>query len=209
MHPYPDPIDFLAALASGEPTPGGGSAAALAGALGAALAAMVARLTLGRKRYADVEAQMQALIPQAEQLRSRLTQLIDEDAAAFDQVRAAYRLPKETAEQQTARQAAIQIALQAASRTPLETLAACLETLRLLEQVAAAGNASAVTDAAVGGLLAQAGLQSAALNVRVNLAGIDDPLFVAASQQSVAAALQEADTLQRRISASVEERMQS
>ena len=208
MQSSPDPLDFLAALASGEPTPGGGSAAALAGALGAALAAMVARLTVGRKRYGDVQAPMQALIPQAEQLRSRLTQLVDEDAAAFDEVRAAYQLPKETAEQQASRNAAIQAALQTASRTPLETLAACLDTLRLLEQVATLGNLNAVTDAAVGGLLAWAGLQGAALNVRVNLTGIDDPDFVAASQQNVAAGLQEGEALHRRIISSAEQRSQ-
>ncbi len=87
---------FLDDLASGEPTPGGGSAAALAGALGAALAAMVANLTVGRKRYVDVDAQMQAVLGEAESLRGRLTALVAEDAQAYDQVRAAYRLPKET-----------------------------------------------------------------------------------------------------------------
>ena len=126
---------FISSLASGEPTPGGGSAAALAGALGAALAAMVGRLTAGRPKYATVDEQMQSAIIEADALRSRLLALVDEDAAAYDQVRAAYRLPKETIEQQATRAAAIQQALQGASRTPLATVEACLAVLRLAEQV--------------------------------------------------------------------------
>ncbi len=150
---------FISSLASGEPTPGGGSAAALAGALGAALAAMVGRLTAGRPKYATVDEQMQSAIVEADALRSRLLALVDEDAAAYDQVRAAYRLPKETVEQQTTRAAAIQQALQGASRTPLATVEACLAVLRLAEQVVRSGNPNAATDGTVGALLAHAGLR--------------------------------------------------
>jgi methenyltetrahydrofolate cyclohydrolase len=190
---------FIASLASGEPTPGGGSAAALAGALGAALAAMVGRLTAGRPKYATVNDQMQSAIVEADRLRGRLLALVDEDAAAYDQVRAAYRLPKETVEQQAARAAAIQQALQGASRTPLATVEACLAVLRLAERVVVSGNPNAATDGAVGALLAHAGLQGAALNVQINLGSIDDTAFVADSQAAVKSALAEANLLIERI----------
>ena len=190
---------FISSLASGEPTPGGGSAAALAGALGAALAAMVGRLTAGRPKYATVNELMQSAIAEADTLRSRLLALVDEDAAAYDLVRAAYRLPKETVEQQTTRAAAIQQALQGASRTPLATVEACLAVLRLAEQVVRSGNPNAATDGTVGALLAHAGLRGAVLNVRVNLSSIDDATFVASSQSAVEDALVEANLLIERI----------
>ncbi len=198
---------FLDDLASGEPTPGGGSAAALAGALAAALAAMVANLTVGRKRYVDVDVQMQAALHEAETLRSRLTSLVAEDAQAYEQVRAAYRLPKETAEDVAARNRAIQTAMQGASQTPLETMRACIAVLRLAEQAVTLGNVNAATDGAVGALLAQAGLRGAALNVRVNLGGIEDQAFTAAAQQTVAALQAEAEAIVARILAAVEARL--
>jgi formiminotetrahydrofolate cyclodeaminase len=200
---------FLDALASGDPTPGGGSAAALAGALGAALAAMVANLTIGRKRYVEVDTQMQAVLREAETLRGRLTALVAEDANAYEQVRAAYRLPKESADDLAARSAAIQAAMQGASMTPLETMRACIAVLRLAEQAATLGNVNAATDGAVGALLAQAGLRGAALNVRVNLGGIDDRDFAAASEQEVASLLAEAEAITGRILAAVEARLAS
>lgn len=187
--------DFLDALASGKPTPGGGSAAAMAGALGAALAAMVARLTVDRPRFREVEAQMQAIIREAEELRLRLTGLAAEDAAAYDQVLAAYRLPKNTPEAEAERRAAIQAALQQASQTPLNTMDSCLSVLRLAEGAAALGNPNARTDACVGALLAHAGLQGAALNARVNLADIEDKTFVAEAMVAVDTSLVEASAL--------------
>lgn len=202
-----DLSSFVESLASGGPTPGGGSAAALAGALGASLAAMVGRLTVGRKRYVDVEPQMQALVDEADRLRARLTQLVSDDAAAFDQVQAAHRLPKDSTVDVAARNQAIQDAFKAASRTPLDTVAACLDTLRLAEQAVATGNVNAATDGAVGALLAYAGLQGAVLNVRVNLTSITDPLFIATSQQAVATALKEADAIRQRVLYTVEERL--
>lgn len=207
MTAHPHLPTFLDDLASGEPTPGGGSAAALAGALGAALAAMVANLTVGRKRYVDVDTQMQAVLHEAEQLRGRLTRLVAEDAQAYEQVRAAYRLPRETAEELTSRNAAIQAAMQAASLTPLETMRACSAVLRLAEQAVSLGNVNAATDGAVGALLAQAGLRGAALNVRVNLGGIEDQAFTASAEQTAAALQAEADAIVARILAAVEARL--
>lgn len=190
---------FIDDLASGEPTPGGGSAAALAGALGAALAAMVARLTVGRKRYADVEPSMQAVLDEADGLRIRLTQLVTEDAQAYEAVRAAYKLPKESELDQHERGIAIQNALQAASATPLETMRACIATMQLAERAASLGNVNAAADGAVGVLLAYAGLQGAALNVRVNLGSIEDQNFVATSEQAAARWLNEGTEIAGRI----------
>lgn len=172
--------NFIDRLASGDPTPGGGSAAAMAGAAGAALVAMVARLTIGRKRYADVDAQMQTIMQRAEMLRARLTALVQEDADAYNQVSVAYRLPKTSDEEQAARAVAIQAGMQAASLTPLETAQTCAEVISLAEQVVTHGNVNARTDGGVGALLAHAGLQGAALNVEINLDSIDDPQFIAA-----------------------------
>lgn len=194
-----DLTTFLDDLASGEPTPGGGSAAALAGALGAALAAMVARLTVGRKRYADVEPSMQAVLDEADGLRIRLTQLVTEDAQAYEAVRAAYKLPKESELDQHERSVAIQSALQAASATPLETMRACIATMQLAERAASLGNVNAAADGAVGVLLAYAGLQGAALNVRVNLGSIENQDFVATSEQAAARWLDEGAEIAGRI----------
>ena len=198
---------FLDDLASGEPTPGGGSAAALAGALGAALATMVANLTVGRKRYVEHDAQMQAVVQAGEALRSYLVDLVAEDAAAYEQVRAAYRLPRDTEQDNAVRHAAIQAAMQAASLTPLDTMRACVEALKLAEQVVAVGNVNASTDGAVGALLAHAGLQGAALNVRVNLSGIEDAGFVASAAQTVAELQAEAQTLLARTLSTAEARL--
>ncbi|MCB0255305.1 MAG: cyclodeaminase/cyclohydrolase family protein [Anaerolineae bacterium] len=195
--------NFIDQLASGDPTPGGGSAAALAGAAGAALVAMVARLTVGRKRYIDAEPQMQEIMQRAETLRARLTDLVNEDAAAYNQVSAAYRLPKATGGEQAARAAAIQAGMQAASLTPLETAQACAEVISLAEQVVAQGNVNARTDGGVGALLAFAGLQGAVWNVEVNLPSIDDSGFVTtvqtATHEALAAGQASLDRVQRAV----------
>jgi formiminotetrahydrofolate cyclodeaminase len=168
---------------------------------------MVANLTLGRKRYVDVDTQMQAVLHEAETLRAQLTALVADDAQAYERVRAAYRLPKESADDLAARNAAIQSAMQGASLTPLETMRACIAVLRLAEQATTLGNINAATDGAVGALLAQAGLRGAALNVRVNLGGIDDRSFASACEQEVAILLAEAELVTGRILATVEARL--
>ncbi len=172
---------FLDALASGEPAPGGGSVAALAGAQGAALIGMVCNLTVGRKKYAAVEAELLAVRAQADSLRARLIDLIDRDTAAYETVMAAYKLPKETPEQLATRTMSIQSALQAATLTPLETLDACVAALELGPIILAKGNPNAVSDGAAGVLSAHAGMHAAALNVRANLNAIADAGFVAAA----------------------------
>jgi len=169
---------FLDEVASASPAPGGGSVVALAGALGSALTAMVCRLTLGKEKYADVEEEMKHILEQAETLRATFTELIAKDAAAFAKVMEAFSLPKETPPQKALRSAAITEATKEASLVPLEVMKHCIDALALAQQVASQGNASAASDAGVSALMLHAACAGAALNVRINLNGLDDPEFV-------------------------------
>ncbi|BCX88885.1 methenyltetrahydrofolate cyclohydrolase [Methylomarinovum tepidoasis] len=176
---------FLDRLASADPTPGGGSAAAVMGAMGAALAGMVASLTVGKPRYRAVEAEMQALQAQAAELRQRLLAAIEADVAAFDRVMAAYRLPKDDPN----RSEAIQAALKGATDVPLACARLCVAVIDLCHEAAAKGNPNVLSDAGVGVLAAQAALKSCAINVTVNLNAIRDPAFVAERREELEALL--------------------
>jgi glutamate formiminotransferase/formiminotetrahydrofolate cyclodeaminase len=189
------PHAFVEALAAGTATPGGGSAAAVAGAMGAALVHMVAALTLGRQRYAAVEAQMRELRDRAAELQTRLLRLAEQDTAAFEGVMAAYRLPKGTEEERQARQAAIQEALREAIRVPLETARASVETLRLARQAAEHGNVNARSDAITGAYLAHAAVRSAAQNVRVNADALQDEAEAEEYRAQIAELEREAERL--------------
>ena len=160
--------EFAERLASSEPTPGGGSASALAAALAACLLAMVARLTTGALDEVEEE---------ADRLRHELLALVEEDAAAFDRVMAAFRLPKGTPAEQAARSEAIQAAYRAAVEPPSDVCGRALRILELAFQVAEEGNPNAVSDAGVAAELASAALEGAALNVRINLVSITDDAF--------------------------------
>jgi glutamate formiminotransferase/formiminotetrahydrofolate cyclodeaminase len=160
--------DFLDALSSGGATPGGGSAAAYAAAAGAALVSMVARLTIGKKKYAQVEDQMQAVLTQSEALRNDLTLAIQLDAAAFEKVMQAYKLPKETQEQSDVRQKAIEQATLLATQAPMGVAHKSVHVLELAEQVIRHGNNSALSDAASGAALATAAILGSEFNVRLN-----------------------------------------
>lgn len=166
--------DFSELLARGAAVPGGGSAAALTGALAAALVGMVGRLTAGRAAYADREAEMESLIATADGLRARLLALVDADAQAYRDVIAAYQMPRETISQQARRTGAIQTALRNATDVPLEAAELCLQTLELVVTALVYGNRNAAGDAAVAALLAHAALQSQVRNALVNLAAITD-----------------------------------
>jgi glutamate formiminotransferase/formiminotetrahydrofolate cyclodeaminase len=168
------PVGFLEALASDTPTPGGGSASAYAGAAAAALVAMVARLTLGKVKYATVQVQMQAVLEQADALRQELTQAIGEDSAAFDHVLAAYKLPKSTADEEQARQAAIQVALLGAADVPLKVACKSVDVMALAEVVVSYGNLNAISDGATAAVQARAALTGAGYNVRINAASLKD-----------------------------------
>jgi len=167
-------LSFLDDLAAANPTPGGGSAAAHAGAMGAALVAMVARLTIGKKKYAAVEAQMIEILNQAERLRRELTAAIDEDSAAFEGVMASFKLPKDTPEQQRVRAEAIEKATLRAAQVPLTVAQKSVEVMALAERAVALGNLNAISDGASAAAMARAALTSAGYNVRINLAGLAD-----------------------------------
>ena len=166
---------FLDEIAAPTPTPGGGSAAAYTAAVGAGLVAMVAGLTIGKKKYADVEAEMQAIRVHAENLRKELTLAVDDDAGAFEAVMGAFRLPKETEKEKAARIASIQRATLNAAHVPLHVAEDALKVMELALRCVESGNANAISDAASAATLAKAGLTSASFNVRINVAGLPDP----------------------------------
>jgi glutamate formiminotransferase/formiminotetrahydrofolate cyclodeaminase len=165
---------FVASVASSSPTPGGGSVVAHVGALAAALAQMVAGLTVGKKKYAAVEAEMRELGVRAASLGARLAQLVDADARAYGAVSDAYRMPKDPAEAATTRQQAVERALIGAAKVPLDTARVCAEVAEIAADVAARGNTNAVSDAGVAALLADAACRGAAYNVRINVAALTD-----------------------------------
>lgn len=162
-------LSFLEALAAASPTPGGGSAAAQAGAMGAALVEMVARLTIGKKKYAEVEPQMKAVLEQAGQLRQELSQAVQADSAAFTAVLEAFKLPHISAEQQALRHTAIDQATLQAATVPLEVAHKVVTVMLLAGRCAAQGNLNAISDAASAAALARAALTSAGYNVRINI----------------------------------------
>lgn len=168
---------YLDRLASEEPEPGGGSVAALVGALGAALVTMVTDLTLGKEKYAAVQADMAEIKQQSEKLRARLQELVSLDAMAYAKVAAAMKLPKDDAQQKAERNTQMQAALKGACEVPLEIAETAAEVARLSLPAAEKGNANAVSDAAVAVVLADAAAHSAALNVKINVSWIEDREF--------------------------------
>ena len=166
--------NFLDELASNSPTPGGGSVAALAGALGAALISMVGNLTIGKKKYEDVEEDIKKIIGSSEKLRYELSQLIEEDVKVFNNFMATYKMPRETENEKKMRTEKIQEALIEAARVPLRVAYKCMEILSLSKEVAEKGSINTVSDAGVAALMAEAALESAILNVKINLKMIKD-----------------------------------
>ena len=170
-------VTFLDDLASERPTPGGGGAAAVSGAIGAALVSMVANLTIGKKNYEAVREDLEAVNAKAEVLRAELIRAIDEDVVAFNSVMGAYGLPRATDEEMAKRAASIQAALKDATLAPLRAVKACFEVIRLSAAAAEKGNLNVISDAGVAVLSANAGLRSAALNVFINAKAIKDRDF--------------------------------
>ena len=173
------PIEpFLDQLASSAATPGGGSAAAILGGMGAALVSMVCNLTIGKKKYADVEGDMKDVLAKAEDLRHRMTAMIQDDVQAFDTVMGAYGMPKESDADKEARNAAIQDALKQATDVPIRCCRLAREVIDLALTASEKGNLNVISDAGVGVLAANAALRSAALNVYINAKMISDKSFV-------------------------------
>ena len=170
---------FVETLASDAPAPGGGSAAALSGALGAGLVSMVCRLTLGKPKYAAYEELVKETLTKSDALVTKLLDAIQKDTDAFDSVMAAFGMPKETDEQKAARGAAIQAAYKVAIASPVATAEFCLSVMLLAESLLNKSNTNAVSDLAVGATQAYAGLKGALANVQINLPSIKDASYVA------------------------------
>jgi len=166
--------NFLDELASNSPTPGGGSVAALSGALGAALISMVCNLTIGKKNYENVEDDIKKIIGSSERLRYELNTLIEEDVKAFNNFMATYKMPKETEEERKIRSERVQESLIEAAKVPLQVAYKCLDILTLSEEIAQKGNINLISDVGIAVLMAKAAMDSAILNVKINLKMIKD-----------------------------------
>jgi formiminotetrahydrofolate cyclodeaminase len=166
--------DFLLQLASSAPTPGGGSAAAVMGAMGAALVSMTCNVSIGKKGYEAVEADLLAVRNSSEIWRLRLAAMVAEDVAAFDGLMAAYKLPKATDDDKARRSAAIQESLVRATEVPLDCARACAAVIALARRAAEHGYKGVISDAGVGVLAAHGALRSAALNVYINAPALTD-----------------------------------
>ena len=200
-------IAFLDELASSSPAPGGGSVAALAGALGAGLTSMVCNLTIGKKKYAEVEGEMKAILAQAEGLRAQFTELIDRDTVAFNKVMEAFGLPKETEPQKALRAAAVREATKEATLVPLEVMKHCIDALALTQRVADQGNPNAASDVGTSALMLHAACSAAALNVRINLKELQDPEFVGWKTEEVDSILKTSAMMLDEIQSAVDARL--
>jgi formiminotetrahydrofolate cyclodeaminase len=199
--------DYLSATKSNSPAPGGGSASAMAGALGAALALMAGSLSSGNERYAAVEDQVRGICTALEPLLGALEESIDKDTEAFNRVMAAYKLPKTTGEEKQLRAAAIQSSLRHAAGLPMEVAETCVKVLALALEMAEIGNPNAISDGAVAGRLAHAGMWGALYNVRVNLASIRDEGFIRLKREKIARLLAEGEDLLKKLDKTVDEKL--
>ena len=199
--------DFVDEVATGNPAPGGGSVAALAGSLGAALGCMVARLTLGKPGYESAAAEIQDALNKLEGLKRDMLNLVEEDATAYNKVTAAYAMMKDSGPSKVERSKAIQEAFKGATAVPLRLTRKCGNALDLLKVLAAKGNPSAASDAGVGGLMLYAGMKGAALNVQINLGGLKDQDFVAKTRKELEGNMAFADEKLREILTICHQRM--
>jgi glutamate formiminotransferase/formiminotetrahydrofolate cyclodeaminase len=200
------PASFIDELAAPTPTPGGGSAAAYAGAMGAGLIAMVAGLTIGKKRYIEVEAEMQAIRVVAENLRAELTQAVDDDAASFEVLMATFKLPKDTDEQKEARAAAIIQATLNAAHIPLHVSEDVVKVMELALKCAQHANVNAISDSMSGFAMSRAALTAAGYNVRININSLEDRSAGDKMLKELAQLEKQADKLEKEIRAVMQAR---
>jgi formiminotetrahydrofolate cyclodeaminase len=173
--------EFLDELASSSPAPGGGSVSALLGSLSAALTSMICRLTESKKGYESVSVEIKKVLEESETIRKRTTDLIDEDTTVFNEVMSAFKIPKENLD----RPKKIQDLMKKAAEVPLKTMRECYKALELAKIVAEKGNVNSISDAGVAALTAATGVQSASLNVMINLKFINDEDFVEKTAREV------------------------
>jgi formiminotetrahydrofolate cyclodeaminase len=193
--------NFTELVAAGTPAPGGGSVAAYCGVLAASLGQMVCNLTIGKQKYADAEPRLRAIRSELERLGARLRELIAEDAASFEAVLRAYRLPKDSDEQKTERAAQIQIALQGAVDVPVQTAQRSFEILKLLGELADIGNPNALSDVSVGARLAQVAIRGASYNISVNLESISDRVAADTTREQMKSMIDQSKTIAEQVEA--------
>jgi glutamate formiminotransferase/formiminotetrahydrofolate cyclodeaminase len=202
----PQHVSFIEELAAPTPTPGGGSAAAYAGAMGAGLVAMVSGLTVSKKKYAKVEAEMQAIRVMAESLRKELTQAVDDDAAAFEVLMATFKLPQETDEQKSVRNAAIIQSTLNAAHIPLHVAEGVVKVMELALKCAKDANLNAISDSMSGFAMSRAALTAAGYNVRININSLEDKTVGNKMLKELAVLEKEADKLEKEIRKVMKER---
>jgi formiminotetrahydrofolate cyclodeaminase len=200
-------IDFLKETASDSPAPGGGSVAALSGALAASLGSMVCNLTLGKEKYANVEEDIKEINTRLQTHMRRLTELVDEDANAFNDVMAAFKMPKDTEKQKEIRSDAIQEGYKKAISVPLETAKLSLHCLGLISNLVLKGNQNAVTDAGTGSLMALSSVRGAIFNIKINLTSVKDHVYVKELKNEINNIDNSALDYFRQINSDVEERI--
>ena len=176
---------YLADASAGQPTPGGGSASAMAGAVGAAMACMAANFTIGNKKFKDVEPQVTELLAKCDEARNKLLQFTDDDVAAYAHVSNAYSMPKETPDEKAARTTAIQDALKIAMATPLKTFLTCADALLVFDKLADLANPNLISDVGVAAAVVLGALEGAQLNVEINLAYLKDDELVASTRAQI------------------------
>lgn len=203
MYLYGTVRTYLESASSGQPTPGGGSVAALTGALGLSMACMAANFTVGKKKFQAVEPEVQEHLAACLRARDALLRLMDEDVRAYGTVSAAYAMPRETGEQKAARSAAIQKALVVAMAAPLEALRVCRDVMPSIARLAEIANPNLISDVGVAALLAEAALRAAKLNIEINLNGLEDPVLVDSVRREIDAAATDTAQLARRTLAGV------
>uniref|UniRef100_A0A7C3SNG2 Sugar ABC transporter substrate-binding protein n=1 Tax=Dictyoglomus turgidum TaxID=513050 RepID=A0A7C3SNG2_9BACT len=200
--------EFIDLLASKEPAPGGGSAAALVGSIGVALSSMVANLTIGKEKFKDKEELMKEIVQKNEKLKKELLELIEKDAEAFNKVADALKLPKNNPEEKEKRKEILENALKEASLVPLEVMKKSLEALKILENTLGNSTPNAVSDIGVSALCLKSAIQSAWLNVKINLVSIRDKDFVYEIQRQAESLLEDGIQLANRIYEEVESVLQ-
>jgi methenyltetrahydrofolate cyclohydrolase len=188
---------FLDKLASNSPTPGGGSVAALTGAMGAALVSMVANLTLNKEKYKDVQPQIEVLVKNSEKLRGEMQDLIQKDIDIFGSLSQVYAMPKNSDAEKAARTQKMQEVLKLACQVPFEIGLKSLDIVKLAQTAAEIGNTQAVSDAGVAALLANACAQSAALNVKININSIKDAAYNQTTWSKMLDTLNKVDAIQK------------
>lgn len=196
--------EFVDVTASNEPVPGGGSVSALAASIAAALGEMVANLTIGKKKYVEVEEEMKEISDKMNKCRFVLLEYIDKDAQSFDEVMKAYGMPKETDDEKAARSAAIQESMKNAAAVPLAVAKSTFDLMEAIRSVVAKGNSNAVTDGAVAAMMARTAVLGALYNVKINLGSIKDEDYVSKVGAEVAVLEKEVVRIEQEILASVQ-----